>query len=72
MYVIKDSSVAELLLISTRFHCTGYGSHFENSTNFKILKEPLLLQKQVLHQQKALDLSYLEPEGQGRGIIMRA
>jgi hypothetical protein len=51
---------------------TGCGSHFENPTNFKILKEPLLVQKQALHQQKALDLSYLEPEGQGRGIIMRA
>ena len=51
---------------------TGCGSHFENPTNFKILKEPLLVQKQTLHQQKALDISYLEPEGQGRGIIMRA
>ena len=52
--------------------CTGCGSHFENPTNFKILKEPLVVQKQALHQQKALDLSYLEPEEQGRGIIMRA
>ena len=43
-----------------------------NLTNIKILKEPLLVQKRALHQQKALDLSYLEPEGQGRGIIMRA
>ena len=38
---------------------------------FSILKEPLLVQKQTLHQQKALDLSYLEPEGQGRGSFMR-
>ncbi len=37
----------------------------------KILKEPLLVQKQTLHLQKALDLSYLQPEGQGCGIIMR-
>ena len=51
---------------------TGCRSHFENPTNFKILKEPLLVQKQIIHQQKALDLSYLEPEGQGRGTIMRA
>ena len=29
----------------------------ENPTNFKILKEPLLVQTQTLHQQKALDLS---------------
>ena len=38
----------------------------------QILKEPLLAQKQTLHLQKALDLSYLQPEGQGPGIIMRA
>ena len=37
---------------------TRCGSHFENPTNFKILKEPLLVQKQTLHQQKALDLSF--------------
>ena len=43
-----------------------------NPTNFKILKEPLLVQKQTLHQQKSLDLCYLEPEGQGQGIIKRA
>ena len=49
---------------------TGCGSHFENSTRLKILKELLLVQKQTLHQQKALDLSYLEPEGKGRGYIM--
>ena len=35
------------------------------------LKEPLLVQKQTLHQQKALDISYLEPEVQGRGTIKR-
>ena len=51
---------------------TGCGSHFGNPTNFKILKEPLIVQKQTIHRQKGLDLSYLEPEGQGRGIIMRA
>ena len=37
--------------------------------NFKILKEPLVLQKQTIHQQKAYDLSYLELAGQGRGPI---
>ena len=47
---------------------TGCGSHFENPTNFKILKEPLLVQKQILHQQKALNLSYLEPERQCQGL----
>ena len=38
--------------------CTGCGSHFENPTNFKIVKEPLLVQKQTIPQQKALDLSF--------------
>ena len=37
---------------------TGCASHFGNLTNFKILKEPLLLQKQAIPQQKALDLSF--------------
>ena len=37
---------------------TGCSSHFGNLTNFNILKEPLLVQKQKLHQQKALDLSF--------------
>ena len=31
----------------------------------------MLAQKQTIHQQKALDLSYLEPEGQGRGMFRR-
>ena len=51
---------------------TGCGSHFENSTRFKILKELLLLQKQTLHQQKAIDLSYYEPAAKGCGIILKA
>ena len=38
---------------------------------FNILKEPLLVQKQTMHQQKAHDLSYSELEGQGRGTIRR-
>ena len=37
---------------------TGCASHFGNLTNFKILKEPLLVQKQAIPQQKALDLSF--------------
>ena len=47
---------------------TGCGSHFENHTNFKILKKPLLVQKPTLHQQKVLDISYLEPQGQCQGL----
>ena len=38
---------------------------------FNILKEPLVVQKQTLHQQKAHDLSYLEPKGKGRGMTRR-
>ncbi len=38
---------------------------------FNILKEPLVVQKQMIHQQKAHDLSYLKLEGQGRGTIRR-
>ena len=38
---------------------------------FNILIEPLLVQKQTIHQQTAWDLCYLEPEGQGRGMVRR-
>ena len=38
---------------------------------FNTLTEPLLVEKQTIHQQKAWDLSYLEPEGQGRGMVRR-
>ena len=38
---------------------------------FNILTELLLTQKQTIHQQKAWDLSYLEPEEQGRGMLRR-
>ena len=31
----------------------------------------MVVQKQTIHQQKAHDLSYLEPEGKGRGMIRR-
>ena len=43
---------------------TGCVRQNENPTNFKILIEPLLVQRQTLNQQKALDLCYLEPERQ--------
>ena len=39
---------------------------------FNILKEPLLVKKQTIIQQKARDFSYLEPEAQGRGIFRKA
>ena len=47
--------------------------HFEKKYQafFNILTEPLLVQKLMIHQQKAHDLSYLEPEGQGRGTAAK-
>ena len=47
--------------------------HFEKNSQafFNILTELLLVQKQTIHQQKAWDLSYLELEGHGRGMIRR-
>ena len=47
--------------------------HFEKNSQafFNILTEPLLVQKPTIHQQKAWDLSYLEPEGQRRGMVRR-
>ena len=47
--------------------------HFEKNSQafFNILTEPLLVQKQTIHQQKAWDISYLKPEGQGRGMVKR-
>ena len=37
---------------------------------FKILKEPVLVQKPTIPHMKALILSYSEPQGWGRGIII--
>ena len=37
---------------------TGCGSHFWNPAPFNILKKPLLVLKQMIHQQKALDLNF--------------
>ena len=70
---IQEFPLGMLIFRQKSFYfCTGCVRQNENPTKFKIVKEPLLIQKQTLHQQKTLDLSYLEPEGQGRGIIMKA
>ena len=37
---------------------TGCGSHFRNPAPFNILKKPLLVLKQTIHQQKALYFSF--------------
>ena len=53
--------------------------HFHDQKNeifspvvFNILKEPFIVEKQTLHQQKGLDLGYFELEEQGRGSIKKA
>ena len=38
--------------------CTGCNSIFRKIFEFKIWKDPMLVQKQMIHQQKALDLSF--------------
>ena len=38
---------------------------------FIFIKESLLVHIQTIHQQKAWDLSCLEPEGQARGMVRR-
>ena len=47
--------------------------HFEKKSQafFNILKESLLVQKPTIHQQKAWDFSYLEPEGHRRGMVRK-
>ena len=47
--------------------------HFEKKSQafFNILTEPFLVQKPTIHEQKAWDLSYLEPEGHGGGMVRR-
>jgi hypothetical protein len=37
---------------------------------YKILKEPILVQQKYIPHMKALILSFIEPEGHGRGTIM--
>ena len=47
--------------------------YFEKNSKgfYNILTEPLLVQKRTIHQQKAWDLSYLEPEVHRRGMVRR-
>ena len=52
-----DHSESKFFLKSYSYS-TGCDSHFRNPVVFNILKEPLLVQKQTLHQQKVLDLSF--------------
>jgi hypothetical protein len=50
-------------------HISWYKQYI-SSTFGHILKEPLLVQKQTILHMKTPILSFLELEGQGRGIIM--
>jgi hypothetical protein len=57
------------------FHCNKNRNKLAQKKTpafFKILKEPILVQKKYIHHIKALILSFFEPEEQGRGIIMGA
>ena len=47
--------------------------HFEKQYQafFNILTEFFLVQKLMIHQQKAHDLSYLEPNRKGPGMVRR-
>ena len=47
--------------------------HFEKNSQalINIQTEPLLVQKQMIHQQKAWDLSYLEAGGHGRDMVRK-
>ena len=56
--LLKYKDLRKCFVRNIILKCTGCRSHFENLTNFKIVKEPLLLRKQTLHQQKVLDFSF--------------
>ena len=64
LYIIFDT-LQTSAFIKYRFSSyTGCKSDIWKKVQVNILKEPLIVQKQTLHQQKALDLCYLEPERQ--------
>ena len=54
---LPENRAIKILVLFERIS-TGCDSHFRNPVVFNILKEPLLVQKQTLHQQKVLDLSF--------------
>ena len=64
---IIDKPVWKLALFGT-----GCTSHFENRTNIKILKEPLLVQKKLYTSRKPLVSALIWHPESGRGIIRRA
>ena len=67
-------SLVPKILHSQKFiiHENSSFYYLENSLAFfNILTEVLLVQKQTIHQQKAWDLSYLEPVRQGHGMVRR-
>ena len=67
-------SLVPKILHSQKFiiHENSSFYYLENSLAFfNILTEVLLVQKQTIHQQKAWDLSFLEPKGHGPGMVRR-
>ena len=59
-----------ILSFKTTVNCILVDKNYVSGTLAQILTESLLLQKQTLPHMKALILSFLELEGQVRGIIM--
>ena len=57
-------------LVCARIKTKTSQSSLYSTAFFKILKEPALVQKPTIPHMKALILSYLEPQGWGRGITM--
>ena len=66
---LEQRTVRNTTLWKTIIHFHYQKNEIFSPAVFNILKEPFIVQKKTLHQQKALDLSYLEPEGQGRGSV---
>ena len=75
-HIIKEITLISVMRLGTQWKMIIHFHYPKNEVFspavFNILKEPFIVQKETLHQQKALDLSYLDLEGQGRGIVRRA
>ena len=70
-YLKKQEEIFFLNDITLKRLWKLYNFEKKSPAFFNILTEPLLVQKQTIHQQKAWDLSYLETEGKGRGKVRR-
>ena len=59
-------------VLQNRSEHFSWFKNYPSGTLAKVLKEPLLLQKQVIIHMKALSLRYQVPDRQGPGIILGA